>query len=241
MLQINNLEKSFKSLKAVNNVSLKIEKGQFFSLIGPNGSGKTTIIKSIVGLLRPDKGSILINNINTVKFPKKTKAIIAYIPDDPQIWSHITGEEFLYFSGILYGLKPAEILKKIPSLLNIFNLKGVEKSYFSNYSRGNKQKFSILAAFMHEPQLILIDEPIVGLDPESAEITMNLLKDFTHKGGSVFLTTHTLSVAEKYSDLIGIINQGKLISIGTLNELRNSVNKQQSSLLEIYLKLKNNA
>ncbi len=240
MLIINNLEKTFGDLKAVDNLCLKIESGKFFSLIGPNGSGKTTIIKTILGLLRPSSGHILVNNVDVVKFPVKAKSIMAYIPDNPQVWSHVTGEEFLYFSGILYGLKAQEVMQKIPTLLNIFNLQGIEKSYFSNYSRGNKQKFSILAAFIHEPKFILIDEPIVGLDPESAEIAMNLLKDFTKKGGTVFLTTHTLTVAEKYSDLIGIINKGKLVSLGTLSELKTAVNDQESSLLEIYLRLKNN-
>jgi len=240
MLKINNLSKQFGGLKAVDNVSLEIKAGSFFSLIGPNGSGKTTMIKNILGLLKPSAGHILVDNIDINKEAVKAKFKMAYVPDEPLVWSHITGEEFLYFIGSLYNLKPLEVEKEIPKLLAHFNLQGIEKKYFSSYSRGNKQKFSILAALLHKPKLILIDEPIVGLDPESAQIAMNLLKAFCNKGGTVFLTTHTLTIAEKYSDLIGIISNGKLISLGTLNELKKIINNQDSSLLDIYLKIKNN-
>lgn len=234
MLHIKNLTKQFGDLTAVNQFNLNIPKGEFFTLIGPNGSGKTTIIKNILGLLHPTSGEILIGNTSIKKQPIVAKQKMAYIPDEPKIWSHITGEEFLYFSGALYNLNQAQIKAKIPKLLSYFKLQGIEKQYFENYSRGNKQKFVILAALLHDPKLILIDEPIVGLDPKSGETAMKLLKDFTKSGGTVFMTTHTLSVAQKHSSRIGILKQGELIETGTIKELRKKIKNPKASLLDIY-------
>lgn len=234
MLEIKNLNKKFADFLAVKDINLKVIEGEFFSLIGPNGSGKTTIIKNILGLLRPSSGDILINTKSIQSSPIEAKEQMAYIPDEPKIWNHITGEEFLYFSGALYGMKKEDISKKIPELLGHFNLKGIEKNYFENYSRGNKQKFSILAALLHNPKLILVDEPIVGLDPESAEVAMDLLYKFCQDGGTVFMTTHTLPVAQKYSSRIGILHEGKLIAADTLDNLRKKINDENASLSEIY-------
>lgn len=237
MLKIKNLHKDFSGFTAVKDVNLTINSGEFFSLIGPNGSGKTTIIKNILGLLRPSSGDALIEGKSIRKSPLKAKQKMAYIPDEPNIWSHITGEEFLYFSGALYGMKEEEISKKIPQLLDNFSLQGIEKKYFENYSRGNKQKFTILSALLHNPKLILVDEPIVGLDPQSAEIAMKLFTKFVKSGGTIFMTTHTLEVAQKYSSLIGVLYQGKLITVDTLKNLRNKINNSEASLSEIYFNL----
>ena len=234
MLEIKNLNKNFAKFPAVKDLNLKVDEGEFFSLIGPNGSGKTTIIKNILGLLRPSSGDVLVNNKSIKDSPIEAKEQLAYIPDEPKIWNHITGEEFLYFSGALYGMKKEDIAKRIPKLLENFDLKGIEKKYFENYSRGNKQKFSILAALLHNPRLILVDEPIVGLDPESAEVAMNLLHKFTKDGGTVFMTTHTLSVAQKYSSKIGILHEGQLIATDTLDNLRKEIDNESASLSEIY-------
>jgi len=234
MLEIKNLNKKFADFFAVKEINLKVVEGEFFSLIGPNGSGKTTIIKNILGLLHPSSGDILINSRSIKTSPIEAKEQMAYIPDEPKIWNHITGEEFLYFSGALYGMKKEDISKKIPELLGHFDLKGIEKNYFENYSRGNKQKFSILAALLHNPKLILVDEPIVGLDPESAEVAMDLLYKFCQSGGTVFMTTHTLPVAQKYSSRIGILHEGKLIAADTLDNLRKKMNDKNASLSEIY-------
>jgi ABC-2 type transport system ATP-binding protein len=234
MLEIKNLNKNFAKFPAVKDLNLKVDEGEFFSLIGPNGSGKTTIIKNILGLLRPSSGDVFVNNKSIKDSPIEAKEQLAYIPDEPKIWNHITGEEFLYFSGALYGMKKEDIAKRIPKLLENFDLKGIEKKYFENYSRGNKQKFSILAALLHNPRLILVDEPIVGLDPESAEVAMNLLHKFTKDGGTVFMTTHTLSVAQKYSSKIGILHEGQLIATDTLDNLRKEIDNESASLSEIY-------
>ena len=234
MLKINNLTKKFGDFTAVKNVSLQLEEGELFSIIGPNGSGKTTIIKNILGLLRPTEGDVLVGGKSVKENPKETKSKIGYIPDEPKIWSHITGEEFLHFSGSLYGVSKEEIKSKIPDLLSKFNLNGIEKKYFENYSRGNKQKFTILAALLHDPDLILVDEPIAGLDPQAAEIAMDLLNKFISDGGSVFMATHTLPVAQRHSSRVGVLHKGELAEVGSIDELRGKMDDKEASLLEIY-------
>ncbi len=237
MLTVNNLTKYFGNTKAVDGVSFSIEKGEIFALIGPNSSGKTTIVKSIVGLLRPTKGTIVIDDHDVVRQPEKAKMHIGYIPDEPSVWPYMTGEEFLRFTQALYGVqenkKPA-----LSKLLSVFALEGLEKKYFEEYSRGNKQKFSILAATSHHPSLLLIDEPIVGLDPTGAEIAKKLFVDFASQGGSVLLVTHTLSVAQEIATRIGVLKNGTLVALGTLVELREKAGlSSEASLEEIYKKL----
>jgi len=235
ILNVKNLTKKFGNNSAVEKVSLTINSGEIFSLIGPNGSGKTTIIKLVSGLLKPTAGTIEVDGNDVVKNPISTKSVIGYIPDDPSIWSGMTGEEFLHFSGALYGLDEKTRINKIDSWLKVFNLSGIEKDYFESYSRGNKQKFTIIAAMMHEPKLLLIDEPIVGLDPGSAEIAKEKFAEFAKNGGAVFLVTHTLSVAEAIADRIGILKVGKIVGSGTISELRKKENlPDNTSLDKIY-------
>ncbi len=234
MLKINNLTKKFGAFTAVSKVSLEIKEGEFFVLIGPNGSGKTTIIKNILGLLRPTEGDITINEKSIQKEPILAKKEMGYIPDEPNIWSYITGKEFIYFSGALYGMSKEEVDSKIDKLLSHFKLGGIENNYFENYSRGNKQKFVILSALLHEPKLILVDELLVGLDPQSAKKAMDLLKDFTKRGGSVLMTTHTLSVAQKHASQIGILKSGELVANDTISNLRKNIKKSRGSLTDIY-------
>ncbi len=238
MLIVHNLTKNFGNKKAVNNVSFTIGAGEIFSLIGPNSSGKTTIVKSIVGLLTPTHGTITVGNNDVVKNPEKAKALVGYIPDEPSIWPHMTGEEFLYFTQALYGVDESTRKEKLPKLLATLKLEGLEKQYFEEYSRGNKQKFSITAAFSHNPKLLIIDEPIVGLDPTGATIAKKMFKDFAKNGGSVLLVTHTLPVAEEISDRIGFLKNGELVATGTLDELRSKAGLgHESNLNDIYQKL----
>lgn len=238
MLKVEQLTKKFGGSIAVDTVSFTIGRGEIFSLIGPNSSGKTTIVKTIAGLLRPNKGHVIIGGYDVATQPLLAKHLIGYIPDEPSLWSGITGEEFLHFVGALYGMDPSSRAKKIAELLPIFHLEGIEKDYFENYSRGNKQKFSILAAVLHEPKLLLIDEPIVGLDPESAGIARRLFAEFAKGGGSVLLVTHTLAVAELISTRIGVLKNGALIHSGTLSELRQEAKlKDHASLEDIYTTL----
>lgn len=238
MLKVHNLTKHFGNNKAVDGVSFNIKKGEIFSLIGPNSSGKTTIVKSIVGLLQPNTGTITVNGNDVVKNPKKTKSEIGYIPDEPSIWAYMTGEEFLYFTQALFSIDEKTRVATLPKLLDTFSLSGLEKGYFEDYSRGNKQKFSILAALSHQPKLLVIDEPIVGLDPTGAEIAKKLFVDFAQAGGSVLLVTHTLPFAQEISHRIGVLKNGVLADVGTLDELRGKAGLgSEATLDDIYKKL----
>jgi ABC-2 type transport system ATP-binding protein len=238
MLTVHNLTKYFGNKKAVDGVSFEINKGEIFTLIGPNSSGKTTIIKSIIGLLEPTSGSITVDDHDVVKNPEKSKACIGYIPDEPSIWPYMTGGEFLYFTQALFGVPEKVRLHSLPKLLETFNLGGLEKEYFDDYSRGNKQKFSITSALSHNPGLLLVDEPIVGLDPTGAEIAKKRFVDYAKSGGSVLLVTHTLSVAEEISDRIGFLKDGKLVIAGTLSQLRKKAELPETASLEdVYKKL----
>jgi len=220
MLNVNRLTKNFGGRAAVEDVSFSVKPGEVFSLIGPNGSGKTTIVKVIAGLLRPDAGGVAVGGFDTVKNPVEAKTTLGYIPDEPAVWPGMTGEEFLNLTGALYFMDEKKRAEKIPELLSLFDLKDTEKGSFEDYSRGNKQKFAILAALLHKPKLLLIDEPIVGLDPASATTAEKLFADFARKGGAVLLVTHTLSVAQEISHRIGVLKDGRLLATGTLDELR---------------------
>lgn len=232
MLTVKNLVKKFGGLMAVDDVSFEIKPGEIFSLIGPNSSGKTTIVKSIAGLLRIENGIISVDGQSVSVFPRETKSCIGYIPDEPSVWGVMTGEEFLHFVGALFGMSSKQREERIKELLPLFHIEGIEKEQFQNYSRGNKQKMSILGAFLHNPKLILIDEPIVGLDPESAIVAKKILRDYVEKGGAVLLVTHTLSVAEEISTRIGLLKKGRLLSVGTMTELRSSAGLPKESTLE---------
>lgn len=232
MLDIHHVTKRFGSELAVHNLNLKVPKGHIVSLIGPNGSGKTTTVKMIAGLLRPTQGSIKVNGHDILKDSLSAKAALGYIPDEPGAWPGMTGEEFLHFVGALYGMSAQERTDKIAGLLPIFALEGKEKNAFRDYSRGNKQKFTILAALMHEPKLLLIDEPIVGLDPTSAQQAKHLFSEVAKKGHSVLMVTHTLSVAQEISDTVGVLSHGELRAHGSLDSLRKEKNLDDSADLQ---------
>lgn len=236
MLEISQLQKTFgKGAAAVNDVSLSVKKGSIYSLIGPNGSGKTTIIKMVAGLLQPTSGSIAIDGVDVVEQPTEAKAKIGYIPDNPTVWGKMTGREFLHFTGALYGMEETERSARIKDLLPVFSLEEVGDMYFEYYSRGNRQKFTILAALLHEPELLLIDEPIIGLDPESVETLEELLTDFRDKGGAVLITTHMLGVADHVTDAAGVISAGSLKASGALEDLRSQANlSSDAPLRDIY-------
>jgi len=238
MLQLKNLTKNFGETAAVSGVSLSVKPGEIFSLIGPNGSGKTTIIKIIAGLLQPTEGSCSVESFDIVKDPVKAKSETGYIPDEPSVWPGMTGEEFLHFTGALYGMEKETRGKRISKLLPTFHFEGIEKGYFENYSRGNKQKFTILAALLHNPKVLLIDEPIVGLDPVSAKTAKQKFKEFAENGGAVLMATHTLSAAEEISTQIGVLTAGKLVTSGTFEELLSQAKlKSGSSLGDVYTAL----
>jgi ABC-2 type transport system ATP-binding protein len=238
MLKVHNLTKYFGNNKAVDDVSFTVAQGEIFTLIGPNSAGKSTIVKSITGLLEPTSGNIVVDTWDITKNTTEAKAKIGYIPDDPSIWSSMTGEEFLYFTHALFSTPEKTRLSQIKKFLTIFKLEGLEKQYFEEYSRGNKQKFSIIAAMSHNPKLLLVDEPIVGLDPTGAEIAKRMFVEYARHGGSILLVTHTLSVAEEISHRIGFLKSGKLVAVGTLAQLRSKAELDtHASLEDVYKKL----
>ncbi len=235
MLSIRNLTKKFDGIIAVQNLSLEVKDGEIYSLIGPNGSGKTTTVKSITGLYQPTAGDISVAGASVLRAPEKAKSAIGYIPDDPFVYERLTGREFLHLVGSLFGMSEGDRNEKIKELITIFPIEPIIDGFVDNYSRGNKQKLSILAAFLHSPKLLVVDEPIVGLDPESAIAVRSLFTGFSKKGGSVFLCTHTLSFAEAISNRIGLLREGVLVKEGTLSELRTAANLPRGTLEELYL------
>ena len=220
MLEVAGVRKTFGDIQALENVNLSIEKGQVHSLIGPNGSGKTTLVKIIAGLLAPDGGIVRVDGHDISRQPVETKKVIGYIPDEPVVWPAMTGEEFLHFTGALFDIPLKEREVRIKELLGLFHLQGIEKERFGQYSRGSKQKFSILAALLHHPKLLLIDEPIVGLDPQSAGIAKKAFAAFAKEGGAVLLVTHTLSAAQELSDVVTVVKGGRVLMSGSIDDMR---------------------
>lgn len=238
MLSITHLTKRFSEVSALDDLNLEVQKGEIVALLGPNGSGKTTAVKLVAGLLRLETGSVTISGHSLATQPTEAKQQLGYIPDDPFVWSGMTGEEFLHFTGSLYGLDAETRRKRIPPLLAHFKLEAIANRSFEDYSRGNKQKFSILAGLLHRPKVLLVDEPIVGLDPESAKVAEGLFKDFAKGGGSLLLVTHTLPVAERLADRIGILVYSKLRAFGTMTELRTQAKLASNATLDqVYLAL----
>lgn len=235
MIKTFNLTKKFGDTTAVQSLNLHIKKGEIFGFIGPNGAGKTTTIKMMVGILPPTQGRVEIAGIDNQQRPLETKRIIGYIPDDPYVYPQMTGREFLHFKAELFRAQDKE--KKIKKLLKIFPIEKMIDGYFKDFSRGTKQKLSILAAFLHDPQILIIDEPILGLDPLSSKITENLLKKFSREGGTVFVSTHTLPVVQAICDRMGIIDEGKLIFEGTFTELKKRLKTQEVILEKLFLKI----
>jgi len=235
MLHVSNISKQFGAHQVLDDISLSVPDGSICALIGPNGSGKTTLTKIIAGLLQPTAGTVTIAGADIVRDPITAKAQLGYIPDNPEAWGKMTGRELLHFVGALYGMTPAARAQRIEELLPIFALTDIADRDFEQYSRGNRQKFSILTALLHEPKLLLIDEPIVGLDPESVSILEHLLVDFAAKGGSVLITTHTLLVAEHIADRVGILAHGSLLAADTVDVVRAQAEKgPDASLSQVY-------
>ncbi|HHV99554.1 MAG TPA: ABC transporter ATP-binding protein [Clostridiaceae bacterium] len=237
MINITGLSKSYNkgSVKAVDNLNMHINHGEIFGFLGPNGAGKTTTIKMMIGLLNPDSGSIIINGHDIQKNPLDAKRSIGYVPDNPDVYDRLTGIEYLNFMADVYEV-PADIRKeRIKYFLDIFNLSDAASDLIKSYSHGMKQKIVITGALIHDPAVWILDEPMVGLDPKSAHLLKELMRKHCDKGNTVFFSTHVLEVAEKLCDRIGIIHKGKLIAVGTMDELRQG--DSAGSLENIFLEL----
>jgi ABC-2 type transport system ATP-binding protein len=237
MLQIKNLSKSYNkgSIRAVDNLNLHVKSGEIFGFLGPNGAGKTTTIKMIIGLLQPESGNIMVNGFDNQKQPLDAKKRIGYVPDNPDIYEKLTGMEYLNFMADVYRVALDERKERIGYFLDVFRLADAAYDVIKSYSHGMKQKLVLTGALIHNPDLWVLDEPMVGLDPKSAHLLKDLMRKHCEKGNAVFFSTHVLEVAEKLCDRIGIIQNGRLIAIGTLDELKR---KDNSNTLEnIFLEL----
>jgi ABC-2 type transport system ATP-binding protein len=231
------LTKRYGSLTAVDELELEVGPGELFGFLGPNGAGKTTTIKMLVGLLRPTSGTATVAGIDIVREPERAKARIGYVPDAAALYEKLSAREFLEFSADLYRVEPSARNRRIDALLKFFDLQERANDFLSSYSRGMRQKISLAAALLHDPQVLFLDEPTVGLDPLSARQMKDILQDFCREGKTVFLSTHILEIAERMCTRLAIINHGKLVAIGTLEELRKIVGRDGQSLEQIFLDL----
>jgi ABC-2 type transport system ATP-binding protein len=237
ILVIEHMTKKFGNFKAVDDISLTVSKGEIFGFLGPNGAGKTTTIKMIAGLLKPDAGQISINNRNLAEEPRYCKQNTGYIPDRPYLFEKLTGYEFLQFIASLYNLDPDTFSTNTAYYLKLFDLLEWQHRLIESYSHGMRQKLIISSVFILDQPLIVVDEPMVGLDPKSARIVKELFKNHSARGTSIFLSTHSLEIAEELCDRIGIILNGSLRAIGNLNDLQIEAKTKHSDLEEIFLEL----
>ena len=237
MIEIEALTKKYGDLTAVDNLDLRVEPGELFVFLGPNGAGKTTTIKILTGLLQPTSGKASVAGIDVVESPIEVKKIMGYLPEDPFLYNKLTGGEFLQFVADMHGVQKKR--DKIERFMELFELSSAADELIEGYSLGMKKKVAIGAALIHDPKVLFLDEPTGGLDPKSARIMKDLLQDIRNRGTTVFMTTHILEVAEKMCDRVGIINNGKLIKVGTIEELRSEARETErnGSLEDIFLEL----
>ena len=232
MLNIEHLTKTYGEKKAVDDLNLHIRPGEIYGFIGHNGAGKTTTLKSVAGILQFDAGEIYIGGDSVREKPLECKRKIAYIPDNPDLYEYMTGIRYLNFIADIFGVDAAPRRERIRRYADAFELTGDLAQPIAAYSHGMKQKLAIIAAWLHEPQLILMDEPFVGLDPNAAHLLKGMMREICDRGGAIFFSTHVLEVAEKLCDKVAIIKGGKLIRSGTMEEV-----KGDDSLEEVFLEL----
>jgi ABC-2 type transport system ATP-binding protein len=236
LISTTNLIKRYGDKAAVNNVSFDVYRGEVFGFLGPNGAGKTTTIKMIVGLLRPTSGSVRVAGHDVQSEAIQAKAASGYVPDTPNLYPKLSGRELLRFVGDLYEVDRPTVERRIDEFMKLFELEQAADDAIDSYSHGMQQKTALAAALMHDPQVLVLDEPTVGLDPRSARLIKDLLRQMADRGSAIFLSTHILEIAERMCDRIGIINKGELIAIGSMDELR-SLGKGETSLEDIFLGL----
>lgn len=240
MLSIKGLSKSYSKnvVKAVDNLSLEVKPGEIYGFLGPNGAGKTTTIKMIVGLLKPDAGTIIVNGHDVSKEPVAAKASIAFVPDNPELFDKLTGVDYINFMGDIYGVSTQDRRERAAKLLKMFDLEAAAGDLISSYSHGMRQKMALTGALLSMPKLMVLDEPMVGLDPKSAYLFKELMNEHCATGGTVFFSTHILDVAERLCHRVGIIKKGRLIAEGTMEQLKaNKHGSSGESLEEMFLEL----
>jgi len=241
MLELKNISKTYSNgkVKAVDNISFTHKEGEILGFLGPNGAGKTTTIKMIVGLLKPDSGTITINGIDNQQHSIEAKKSFGYVPDNSQIYERLKGIEYLKFISDVFQIPKEEREASIKKYSEMFSLTNALNDMVSSYSHGMKQKLSLISALIHKPDLFILDEPMVGLDPKSSFKLKEIMREHCNEGKSVFFSTHVLEVAEKICDRIAIINEGKIIALGTMEELKEKAGKEET-LENIFLEVTDN-
>ena len=237
MIEIKDLTKKYVDFPAVSNLNLSIQKGEIFGFIGPNGAGKTTTIKMIGGILEPTSGSVMIAGVSMKDQPEKAKSKIGFIPDRPYLYEKLTGMEFLKFVADLYGVDSDIFSEKAEQHLKMFSLLDWSNELIESYSHGMKQRLIMAAALLHDPEVIIVDEPMVGLDPVAIMLVKDLFRNLAKQGVTVFMSTHTLKIAEDICDRIGIIHKGHLIATGTTDDLQRKAQVTDADLEQIFLNL----
>jgi ABC-2 type transport system ATP-binding protein len=237
VIRLRGVVKRYGKFLAVRGIDLDIARGELFGFLGPNGAGKTTTMRMIAGILPPSEGEIEIGGINILKRPMQAKAKLGFIPDRPFVYDKLTGVEFLRFTAALYGQDGKEIETRIDELLEIFELAPWKHELTESYSHGMRQKLIIASALVHRPEAIVVDEPMVGLDPKSARLLKTIFRRFVEKGGTVLMSTHTLEIIEGFCDRVGIISHGELVACGTIDELRKGASSTEAGMEEIFLRL----
>ncbi len=240
MLQLNGIVKRYGDFVAVDGLDLRVPRGEIFWFLGPNGAGKTTTIRMVAGVLEPTEGSVVIGGNDLATHPVEAKSRIGYIPDRPFLYEKLSGGEFLRFVAGLWGKDEPASEDRADGLLEIFNLLEWKHELIESYSHGMRQKLLITSALIHQPELIVVDEPMVGLDPRSARILKDLFRVYVERGGTVFLSSHTLEVVEAVCDRIAIIRENAIIAKGTMDDLRTQVDSGGADLEEIFLKVTGN-
>ncbi len=236
-LHLHDLNKRFGSHTAVSQLNLRIPRGTFYALLGPNGAGKTTTLRMVAGLLQPDGGDVFVLGRSITRTPEAAKQLMAYLPDEPMLYGKLRPLEYLEFVAGLWGISAGKAQIRANELLQQLGLWEVRGDLSETFSRGMKQKLALAGAFIHHPQLIILDEPLSGLDAAAARLVKNILVDFVKQGNTVILTTHIMEVAERMAQRIGIINHGRLVAEGTLEDLRVRSGEVGGTLESIFLEL----
>lgn len=237
MIKLSNVSKHYGSFEAVKNLSLEVPPGSIFAFLGLNGAGKTTTIRMMTGILQPTQGSIYIGGYNLHSDTNEAKRLVGYVPDRPHLYPKLTGREFLHFMSQLYRTDPAEAERRIDSVLEEYSMTAWQDSLIEGYSHGMKQRIAMCGALVHNPRVLIVDEPMVGLDPHGSHELKQAFKRYAKAGITVFLSTHTLSVAEELADNIAIIHRGSILTKGTLDDIREITSEHSAGLEQMFLQL----
>lgn len=237
MLQINNLTKQYGSFVAVDDLTLHVSENEFFGFLGPNGAGKTTTIKMIAGLLRPTKGSIAIAGYNIAENSNLAKAALGYIPDQPFLYEKLTGREFLFFSGGLFDIEYNKLKEEIDRVIELFHLGAWIDRRTDTYSQGMRQRITIASSLLHRPKLVVVDEPMVGLDPQSAKVVTEAFQEIARSGSTILMSTHSLHIAQEICTRIGILKDGKLIFDGPAEDFKEFHSANYNALENFFIEL----